>query len=242
MTGKRRKQAKQTPDQLIRNWTKEVEQLWQETSYLFWSRKLYRAVGHMFQTNHALQKCGADVWQWIRLLYGREAVMGIRREMDHQPNAVSLLNLLHEVESNAHVLTRERHRANFGGLQTVMGRKVNDLFEKAGGPPGPGLPSDHIRAEAIAEDCKALEKATAGAVKYANLVLAHRQPVPPTLPFKEVDEALGALFVCFRKYYSLITGSGLMSPTPVPQFDWLRPFRMAWITTDFDLPKDRWEL
>ena len=38
----------------------------------------------MCATNAALQNNGGDVWQWMRGLYGRDAVMAIRREPIHE--------------------------------------------------------------------------------------------------------------------------------------------------------------
>ena len=95
---------------------------------------MYRAIAHMFQTNPELQRHGNDVWLWIRMLYGREAVMAIRRDMDDPKNAISLVNLLRDLEANAKVLTRERHRQASGSLQQVMSLQIDQDFEAAGGP------------------------------------------------------------------------------------------------------------
>jgi hypothetical protein len=239
---RRKSQASASSEYLIRRWNEQFELLYTEMLDLFWNRKIYRAISQMFKTNSKLQKHGGDVWQWVRTIYGRDAVMCIRREMDDQTGAISLINFLHELEEHAGIITREWHRRRCGSLSEFMPQMVDKSFEVIGGPPGPGVADDHIDPRSIARDRKSLKRATKGPVKYANLVLAHRQLPETIVPFKQIDDAIGALYVCFRKYYSLITGVTLITPTPVPQFDWLRPFRFPWITKNFKLPKDRWDL
>jgi hypothetical protein len=91
-----------------REWIDRIQWIKSETFTLFWNRRLFRAVQHMFETNAALQNSGGDVWQWIAGLYGRDAVMAIRRERDGQAGVLNSFDLLHGMEAYSHILTRAR--------------------------------------------------------------------------------------------------------------------------------------
>src|SRR5712691_10160105 len=101
-------------DSRHRNWCERIERISSETMTLFWSRKLVRAIAHMFETNEDLRNSGGHVWNLILRLYGRDATMAIRRELDGQARVVNLFHLLHEMEAHACILTRARYH----GLMT----------------------------------------------------------------------------------------------------------------------------
>ena len=97
------------PDDHYRDWVERIERIQVETTYLFWSRKLLRAIQRMYQTNQQRGACGGDVWQWVMGIYGRDAVMAVRREFDGQTGVVNLFHLLHELQEHACILTRARY-------------------------------------------------------------------------------------------------------------------------------------
>ena len=46
----------------------------------------------------------------------------------------------------------------------------------------------------------------------------------------------------FREFESRKqVGGSLVGPTPVPQYDWLAPFRFAWALPNFNLPRDEFD-
>src|SRR5215510_15614983 len=126
------------PDDRYREWIDRIQRIKRETYWMFWNRRLFRAVQEMFVTNETLQRSGGDVWQWIAGLYGRDAVMAIRRELDGQAGVLNLFHLLHEIEAHAHILTRARHHGSFAEHPHFPTRLIDDEFERFGGPPGPG--------------------------------------------------------------------------------------------------------
>jgi hypothetical protein len=150
----------------------------------------------------------------------------------------------HDVERNAHLLTRQRHESRYGDLLQWMRADVDAAFVELGGPPPPGSPTDSIPPATIARDREALQTATRATRLYAHREIAHRQrnEQPLTLPMKELDDAVVALFTCLRKYYGILTGAGLLGATPVHQFDWLKPFTLPWIDSpSFEPPRDQWD-
>jgi hypothetical protein len=231
-------------DEICTRWTADIERILDETTFLFWSRKYYRTVAKMFDLNEELRECGSDAWTWIKGMYGREAAMAVRREVDDQPNAITLVNLLYDIEKNAHLLTRERHERRYGDLLHWMRSDIDAAFVKLGGAPPPGSPTDSIPPSTIAKDREALQAATKATRLYAHRELAHRQRNEQqlTLPFNELDAAVAALFTCLRKYYGILKGAGLLGATPVHQFDWIKPFTIPWVRDDsFEPPRDQWD-
>ena len=47
-----------SPDERYRDWVERIERIQTETTYLFWIRKLFRAIRKMFQTNQPLGEVG----------------------------------------------------------------------------------------------------------------------------------------------------------------------------------------
>jgi hypothetical protein len=229
-------------DARYREWVERIQRIKGETFTLFWNRRLFRAVQRMFETNETLQTSGADLWQWIAGLYGRDAVMAIRRELDGQAGVLNLFHLLHDMEAYSHILTRARYRGSFAEKPQFPRGLIDQQFERFGGPPGPGTLDDHIPAAAIAADRAQLQHETRVVFEYAQRLVAHRTPVGELpLTLREVDTAMRAVFQCLRKYYGFLAGGSLVGPTPVPQFDWLAPFRFAWAAPNFNLPRDEFD-
>jgi hypothetical protein len=226
-------------DRRYRDWVEKIQRIRTETTNLFWQRKLFRAVAHMFETNAELRQSGDHLWQWIVGLYGRDAAMAIRRELDGQAGVLNLFHLLHEMEDHACVLTRARYHAFFAELGWFPVVDIDRQFERLGGAPGPGASEDHVPPAAIAQDRETLERETRPVLDYAQRLVAHRTPVGELpLTLREVDDAVQAVFRCLSKYHVLLTGGALGRATPVPQFDWIAPFRIPWAARDFEPPRD----
>src|SRR5262249_39521488 len=161
----------------LQDWIDRIRRIKTETFTIFWNRRLFRAVQRMFETNAELQNVGHHVWEWAAGLYGRDAVMAIRRELDGQAGVLNLFHLLHDIEAHSHILTRSRYHAAFAELPHFPVRIIDQQFERFGGPPGPGTPADYIPARAIAEDRAQLQRETKAAFDYAQRLVAHRTPV-----------------------------------------------------------------
>jgi hypothetical protein len=226
-------------DVRYRNWSERIQRISAETTTLFWSRKLVRAIGGMFETNAELRNSGGHVWNLILRLYGRDAVMAIRRELDGQARVVNLFHLLHDMEAHAPILTRARYHALMAGSpirQVAIDREFAETF---GAPPGPGSPEDHVPAEAIKCDRVLLQKETAKVLGYAQRFVAHRTPADTfPLTLQEVDDAIQTVHRCLDKYRILLTGRAMTPATPAPQYDWLAPFRIPWAVAAFRPPDD----
>jgi len=234
-----RREVDTDADQRFQSWVERIRLVQKETVQLFWNRKMFQAVARMFETNEELRRTGDHVWWWLAGLYGRDAVMAVRRELDGQAGVLNLYHLLHDMERNAAILTRRRYRNHARILATVASDYVDEQFHEFGGPPGPGTAGDYISPQAIARDRKALQDDTAAALEYAQRLVAHRTPVGELdLTLREVDRAVQALHDCLTKYYAFLTGSALVARTPVAQFNIVAPFRIPWATDEYAVPDD----
>ena len=160
--------------------------------------------------------------------------MCVRRELDGQAGALNLWHLLHDMEDNARLLSRDRYARLYA--EETPREIVDDDFQRLG-PLGETDGVVHILASAVRQDRESLEVRTRPVEEYAERLVAHRTPVGElTLSIEAVDEALGAIFECMNKYHVLLTGTSIAFATPVPQFDFLAAFRQPWIRQGFKEP------
>ena len=195
--------------EMYRTWISFVEAARADLQRTFWNRKVFRAIREMYNTNKKLQEAegSTNALEWIHEIYGQYVVIVVRRELDTQAKAGSLLRMLFEMEEHHEVLVAH-----------ARGGHVPAAYE-------------------IRKDREAMERLSKRVVDYGHQVVAHRTKVPDrSLTFDELDKGLRAVRAVMLKYYGVLTGSDLLDATPTPQFDWLAPFRVAWAHTDFDEP------
>jgi hypothetical protein len=83
-----------------------------------------------------------------------------------------------------------------------------------------------------------LQAETEQVVEHGNRIIAHRTPfVDRETTWAELDDALRALRRTLIKYNGVLKASDLLSATPTPRFDWLAPFRVAWVPEGFEEPE-----
>jgi hypothetical protein len=231
-----------TEDELFASWTEWIERSADELAEVYHHRFMFREVRRMFDTNPGLHTVpGQLVMDWLARLHGRDAMMFIRREYDSQPGTINTRQLLTEMEQRAaSVLTRERYRRFYEHEPPRRGitTSIADTDFNRFGYVGDGhSPSDHVDPVGIAADRAALEAGTDTVRLVANRLVAHRTPefeVPVVNVPDDLEGPLEAVRTCFDKYYVLLTGKSMSSPTPIIQFDWTDCFRRAWATDAYD--------
>jgi hypothetical protein len=191
--------------ELFATWQRFVLASRSDVVHVFWTRKVFRAIAVMFRTNGQLSDVGGrHLRDWLTELYRHQAAMLVRRELDKQAQALNLLRLLHEIEDDFEVLTTNSRSAELPTLEQVRADRAQ------------------------------LEADTRGTRAYAEQLVAHRTGSPlqePTLD--TIDHALKAVAETMRKYHSYVNAADLLSPTPTAGFDWLAPFRVAWLSPDW---------
>ena len=163
-------------DELYARWQGHIKRIYTETVYLITTRYQFREVQGMFRDNQALNKIGGDVYEWLTGMYGRDAIMGVRRELDDQAGTINLVDLLHEIEARPDVLTRRRYLAFIQpGDCDFLPELMNRGFDKLGGiclVDGSKDPNDDIIApQRAAGDRVELQAKTKKAFAYAQHIV-----------------------------------------------------------------------
>ena len=85
-------------------------------------------------------------------------------------------------------------------------------------------------------DLQQLAAATEPIKKYVDKQIAQSDPLPvrdlPT--FDDLDSVIDLLGELLQKYLLILEAVGRNPIAPVPQYDWLAPFRVPWIASDSD--------
>jgi hypothetical protein len=230
------KEVAQMPaDDLYARWQEHIERIYQETVYLFTTRYKFREVQEMFRTNQALNKIGGNVYQWLLGMWGRDAIMGIRRELDEQGGTINLVNLMHDVEDRPDVLTRRRWLAFIKpGDSDFMPELMNRSFDSLGGVSligGTKDPQDDVIApERVRADRRNLQAGTKKAFDYAQRMVAHRTPIGELeITVADINGAMDAIEDTFKKYYLIFTGNTLVQAEAAIQYNWTEPFTIPWL-------------
>jgi hypothetical protein len=156
--------------------------------------------------------------------YAAAQTVAVRRQVDKNQRSVTMWRLLDEVHASPHVLSRDRYVGMFDwGMQHLGDQQFDDWAGKG---------AAHIDPAMVETDIDALVTATDAIRHYVNKHIAHlderrARVVLPT--FTDLDAAIDMLFELFRKYGVILTGSHRAVMTPVPQYDWLAPWRVPWI-------------
>ena len=224
---------KMSADELYKRWQERIEPITHETYHLFSSRQQFQDIERLFFDNDQLHAIGADVYLWLQALWGHDALMSIRRELDDQAGVVNIRGLLYEIHDRPDVLTRRRYLGlvtpeDKGEFQKKNADRGFDKYGIATSSSGDRM-DDIVSPEGVAQDRAELEQKTDAAYRYAQMVVAHRAPLDNLeIKIAEINSAIDAIEPAVKKYYSLLTGLSLATVTPTMQFNWLQPFHFAW--------------
>jgi|SRR5215510_5837716 len=230
----RRNIAQLSADDLWSDWQRDIERITKDSYELFTIRRQFREIAEMFEQNKQLQTSGANLWQWLRLLYATTTLMRFRREVDTQGNTVNLRTLLEEIEKRPDVITRHRIASRPQGrgqaVSDLMARLLDESFTKEWAvSSAAGAPNDQIDPERVRTDRIKFEELTAELDEITSRTIAHRQRVPPA---KTTVAGVDAIFVLFeellKKYLGLLTGVSLVNAEPTAQYDTFEPFTFPW--------------
>lgn len=219
---------------LYGRWQGHVKRIHDETAYIFTTRYQFREVQAMFEKNKDLNRIGGNVYEWLLGLWGRDALMGIRRELDTQSGTINLIHLLREIQDRTDVLTRRRWLAFIKPEHSsFMPEMMNRSFDTLGGisiEGGTKDPNDDIIApDRVRSDLDTLQRNTNKAFLYAQQMVAHRTPIDSLeVTVAEINSAMDAIESCFKKYYLIFTGASLISAEAAIQYDWTEPFSLTW--------------
>lgn len=99
-----------TADAIFAKWDGWLSTIHGEIQGLLVNRHIFREVQAIIQANPKIQ-LASSFYQWMGNTYATAAVIGVRRQLDKDPDSVSFARLLGEVATNPQVLSRERYVA-----------------------------------------------------------------------------------------------------------------------------------
>jgi hypothetical protein len=94
-----------------------------------------------------------------------------------------------------------------------------------------GTGREHVDPAAIQVDLDELQVESAQIKSWVDKHIAHTdlKPLKVAPTFTDLSDAIDALLGMFRRYFKLLTGLESDMRAPEPQYDWLAPFRVAWL-------------
>lgn len=186
------------------------------------SRHLYREVTGMIAANPRLQ-VPSIFYDWMRRVYLRDMTLGIRRLVDWDPRAVSLVKLMQELEDHPEVISRRRFvRPYRRDLKELAHRDV-DRWARPG--------ARQIDPRVIRQDRRQLVSAQRRLREFVNRYVAHRsrRPMRRLPTYADLDACVDLLERLITRYARLLEQASMATVVPVIQYDWKRPFRVVWI-------------
>jgi hypothetical protein len=209
----------------VEKWTRWLEEIENDLIGVAWNRAMYRKLGEIGDKNPDIPE--SSFFEFLGEAYATSQTVAIRRQAEHNPRGVSFGTLLREIASDPQRLTRERYLA-FQRDDHARAWAVEHWKKEFAGET-----QDHADPKIVEADIARLEEAVEPIKAYVDQHIAHRdrkRSEPPT--FDELDRAIDTFEELIGKYGGLLRGAGLGQLEPTPQYDWMAPFRVAWITDE----------
>lgn len=219
-----------TDDEVFARWLTRIEPIRHELKWLYASRRQFRAVTEMFETNPQLNAIGGRVFEWLKEMWIHDTVINVRRELDDTRNVESFGVLLDEALKRPQVLTRRRF---VDGIAETDFRweLLNDKFTALGIIKSAADSMDDYLAPAnISADRKGLNRVADSVLAFADRAVAHRTPgFTNSATFKDLNDAIDSIEPVFKKYFEIINGNSFDLLDRPLDSEWAKPFEFAWL-------------
>lgn len=223
-------------DPKLKKWLNWIDWVHQETQNLLVKTYLYDRYVEIVKANPGIQN-PRDFHDWAMRNYFESALMSIRRLTDTHSDAISLMNLLKELEENPQLITLDFYRrdCNEGTIDEngVPDAKAwtfalaEDRFREKFGAGETVLDANIIRTD-IAELRKQIEIVET----FIDNTLAHHNKGEKgklSLQTRHARNAIEMIEKLAIKYLALMGQDGYDSLTPTYQYDPEKIFTEAWI-------------
>jgi hypothetical protein len=219
-----------------KKWLNWIDWVHQETQNLLVKTYLYDRYVEIVKANPEVQN-PRDFHDWAMRNYFESALMSIRRLTDTHPDAISLTNLLKELEESSQLITLEFYRRDYS----------EGTVDENGAPDGKAwtfaLAEDRFReefgvgaavlnAKVVKTDIAELKKQIAIVETFIDNTLAHHNKGGKGKLSLETKHARSAIEIIEKlaiKYLALMGQDGYDSLTPTYQYDPEKIFTQAWI-------------
>jgi len=197
----------------------------------------YRRWNHVYEeivrANPAL-RAGMPVLDYFRNIYADYAIMAVRRQAKPHRDAVSMFDLLKDLEENhafisrswTRELYRKPHASGFAYDEEMAHRLADSTFAKFADASG-----EYLSKEMVAKDRDALTAATGDIVTHSDKHVAHdqRSQQQASATFDDLNRAVDVLEELTRRYVLILTGESLLSIVPYDTTNSISLFRFPWI-------------
>lgn len=211
-------------DEIYARWCAWLTRIDTDLTQLALARWTFRTLSAMTQTADLPPSFAFEVLSdW----YVRAQATGVRRQTEIHPDAASLATLLDRMATHPEVMTRDRYLSLAPNDEYL--RMLDDRhFDRVAGAGSNLIPPERPR-EAI----ERLQVAALPVKRYVDRIVAHQDRRETSLPtYEDLDTALDTIEHEFRTWNGWLTGTDRIFMVPVPQYDWLAPFRVAWLRSD----------
>jgi hypothetical protein len=185
-------------------------------------RFVYQEVSKLIQDNPRLQ-IPSVFYDWMHKAYVTDMAIHIRRLTDRNKKSISLYNLMQDIERHPEVMSRRRFTHGYRGFMKHFGHRDFDRWAK----PGANVLNKRLIARHKAKLIKSHKKLRMYTNKHvAHLDLRGMKKLPT---YKELDACIDTIESLLKEYALLLEQSSLDPVVPVIQYDWMAPFRLAWL-------------
>lgn len=227
-----------------RRWCDRFDKLHNGVIRLFHDRAIWRTILAMLDANPGVARGGFGEY-WLGSCYTDSMLIGIRRETGADDGSVGIRRSLASLAATPRMArrdwyeqqVRQRGGQDWDGWDLAAVDAAFDIFAASGQP--------FIDAARVRKDIMALEAVISRVNAYTTKTIAHRDDNPHRAPavlpvtWEELDAALDAVGVIYKKYYRLChPGEALGALTPLKSPGWIQMFQTAWMPPGFIPPDD----
>lgn len=209
--------------QKLEKWLRWIEIVHKDTEDLLDNQYIFSKYIEIIKGNPKIQEPSDFHW-WVRNNYVSSVAMSVRRQIDTDPDVITLGKLLKEMVESPQTLTKAWHRTLYKNLGPSWADKA---FEDIAGN------GEFFDPEVAKNDFEKLVNLSEGITKFADRRIAHKSKQPiPDVKFKEMNDFIEEFENMLKKYILLFTGSGYVQLRPEYQYDWEEIFYHKWIGID----------
>lgn len=210
---------------------------------------MFKSVWKVIEENPELQKRSSHFYGWFRSLYAQAMAMAIRRLCDNDPRCVSLVRFLTFVRKDPSVISRESYANLFPddtvkhpALPAEVTAVLRERIIKHGYDTAVGEGVLQPRGKDLGKEIGELKHLADEILEWATKRVAHFDKEPPSADptLEMIDTVIAHASELVQKYVLLLTAVSTEMGVHF-QYDWLAPFRVAWIpeTEWFQRSKER---
>ena len=196
---------------LMQDWERRLDLIENDVvQSLLLRRYIFREIQGIVERNPRIQK-PSIFFDWMASGYVASTVMAVRRHVDPDSDASSLIALLREIRKRPELLSRERHVGRYYEVGGSEFQKVGHReFDRFAGDAGA-----HVDPRLVQDDITGLQRMTEHLERYATKRVAHLDAKgPDRIPtFGELDQAIDLLEALVKRFSKLVEKVDSKTPT-----------------------------